>query len=476
MEAAPEHEEDAVFIGGDGEVLADMMGDEEPPNEEDFDDDEDDEDIDEEMHGRGNRGEEEDTEMDGCESGEPAITPEREDACAVLEAHTAPVFAVTHARQVSAAGAESLGTCVASGGGDDIAVIWRLQRAYSAGDVLEPAAAAAAAAGTATGGDGSSGSGSSSRWHANVLRGAHSDTVSNLSFNHDGSRLATAALDGIVAVWDAAGSLVRTFEGPGGAIEWLRWHPRGPVLLAGSEDYTAWMWNADTGVCMQVFSGHRGEVNCGSFTPDGKAVVTAGMDATLRVWSPRDGAAMAIIEGHPFHTRAISALDCHADSITILTGAEDGSVCISSAATGKVLAPLNTGRVTHSDAVEAAAFCSSNASLCASASLDGKAIIWDLNTQAHRGCLEHKDGLTCMAWHPTAPLVATAGLDSIARVWDARTGSCVRELHGHSKSILDIKFSDAGHGFDGCAASNALIVTASEDRSVRAFAFDSSTI
>ena len=30
MEAAPEHEEeeDAVFIGGDGEVLADMMGDE----------------------------------------------------------------------------------------------------------------------------------------------------------------------------------------------------------------------------------------------------------------------------------------------------------------------------------------------------------------------------------------------------------------------------------------------------------------
>ena len=148
-------------------------------------------------------------------------------------------------------------------------------------------------------------------------------------------------------------------------------------------------------------------------------------------------------------------------------------MCISSAATGKVLAPLNQGRITHSDAVEAAAFCPSNASLCASASLDGKAIIWDLNTQANRGCLEHKDGLTCMAWHPTAPLVATAGLDSIARVWDARTGSCVRELHGHSKSILNIKFSDVGHGFDEDAASNALIVTASEDRSVRAFAFDS---
>ena len=52
-------------------------------------------------------------------------------------------------------------------------------------------------------------------------------------------------------------------EGPGGGLEWVRWHPKGNVLLAGSEDFTAWMWNAGDGSLMQVFSGHSNSVLCG---------------------------------------------------------------------------------------------------------------------------------------------------------------------------------------------------------------------
>ena len=41
-------------------------------------------------------------------------------------------------------------------------------------------------------------------------------------------------------------------EGPGGAIEWLHWHPKGDVILAGTDEFTVWLWNAQTGACMQV--------------------------------------------------------------------------------------------------------------------------------------------------------------------------------------------------------------------------------
>ena len=41
------------------------------------------------------------------------------------------------------------------------------------------------------------------------------------------------------------------------------------MVLAGSEDCTVWMWNADKGSCLQTFSGHGGSVTCGDFTPDG---------------------------------------------------------------------------------------------------------------------------------------------------------------------------------------------------------------
>jgi len=45
---------------------------------------------------------------------------------------------------------------------------------------------------------------------------------------------------------------VQTLEGPEGSIEWVRWHPKGNVLLAGSDDMTMWMWLALTGTYMQV--------------------------------------------------------------------------------------------------------------------------------------------------------------------------------------------------------------------------------
>lgn len=41
-------------------------------------------------------------------------------------------------------------------------------------------------------------------------------------------------------------------------------------MLAGSEDCSLWMWNADKGVYLNMFSGHNQGVTCGDFTPDGK--------------------------------------------------------------------------------------------------------------------------------------------------------------------------------------------------------------
>ena len=51
--------------------------------------------------------------------------------------------------------------------------------------------------------------------------------------------------------------------------QWVRWHPRGHLVLAGSEDSSVWMWNADKGAYLNVFSGHGDSVTCGDFTPDG---------------------------------------------------------------------------------------------------------------------------------------------------------------------------------------------------------------
>lgn len=58
-------------------------------------------------------------------------------------------------------------------------------------------------------------------------------------------------------MWEVAtGRLLHALEGPGQAIEWISWHPQGDVILAGSEDFSVWMWNAQSSAFMQVSACH----------------------------------------------------------------------------------------------------------------------------------------------------------------------------------------------------------------------------
>ena len=89
--------------------------------------------------------------------------------------------------------------------------------------------------------------------------------MASLAFDSSGSLVATAGMDGGVRLWDAhTGSSVGVLEGSADAIEFVAWHPRGKVLLVGSHDLTACLFNAEQQQCMQVFSGHTGAVTAGA--------------------------------------------------------------------------------------------------------------------------------------------------------------------------------------------------------------------
>ena len=173
---------------------------------------------------------------------------------------------------------------VLTGGGDDRAFLWT----YSAAAVLES---------------------------CHELKG-HTDTVTSVDFNFDGSLALTGGYDGIVKVWDVqTGELRISLEGPED-VEWARWHSKGNAVIAGSRDGTAWMWMAHDGTCMQVFAGHDGDVSCGTFTGDGKFVVTGGADGTVRVWSPKNGSCKHVFSG---------AVDGFEGMVTCLVSSPDGS-------------------------------------------------------------------------------------------------------------------------------------------------------
>jgi len=67
-------------------------------------------------------------------------------------------------------------------------------------------------------------------------------------------------------------------------ISCMAFSPDNRLLLTGSEDKTARLWDISTGQLLRVFSGHHATITNVAFSPDGKYIVTASMDKTIRTW------------------------------------------------------------------------------------------------------------------------------------------------------------------------------------------------
>ena len=136
----------------------------------------------------------------------------------------------------------------------------------------------------------------------------HTDTITCVGFNFDGTMVMTGSYDGSIRVWDVtSGELVVVLEGPED-IEWATWHSKGNAIIAGSKDGTIWMWMTHNGQCVQVFAGHDGMVSVGCFSSDGKVIVSGGEDGTVRVWAPKTGMCKHVFDGKASHDAAITCI------------------------------------------------------------------------------------------------------------------------------------------------------------------------
>ncbi|KAJ8585744.1 WD40 repeat-like protein [Rhizopogon salebrosus TDB-379] len=277
----------------------------------------------------------------------------------------------------------------------------------------------------------------------------HTDSVCSATFSADGQMVATGGMDGKVRIWRRVGTekfknweFLTELQGPD-EVMWLRWHPRGTVLLAGSNDSTVWLWQLPSGNTMQVFAGHSGPVQCGEFTPDGKRIVTACADGTLMCWDPRSPTPVFKLSPQDarFDLENITSLAINSSSTLAVVGGTSGSVRVVSLSKGEVVGAL--GGHAEGESVEAVQFvdlagAGSGPGVVVTGGTDGKACVWDLTTMRLRATLEHKDAITSLLAHPApkSHLIVSASADKTLRTWDARTGALVKEHTGHHGPIL----------------------------------------
>lgn len=135
--------------------------------------------------------------------------------------------------------------------------------------------------------------------------------------------------------------------------------------------------------------------------------------------------------------------------------ATEGIIEIFSWQDGKSLHTLRE----HRDSVTAVAW--RDASSLASASLDRRIILWDLQTGTPIQQLEgHSKGVSSLCFLKNKEILVSTGIDQSVRVWDLTSGTLIRSMNNHTRRVHDLALRPSDTGLP-------VIVSAGDDRTVR---------
>ncbi|KAI9748897.1 MAG: hypothetical protein M1815_002892 [Lichina confinis] len=190
-----------------------------------------------------------------------------------------------------------------------------------------------------------------------------------------------------------------TIPGHGEAILATQFSPSSSSLMVtGSGDSTARIWDCDTGTPLHTLKGHTGWVLAVSWSPDDKTIATGSLDGSVRLWDPITGKSV----GSPMngHTKWVNSL---------------------------------AWEPYHLQDVEAARI--------ASASRDATVRIWNAAIQRIELVLSgHASSVTCVRWGGTGSIY-TASHDKTVKVWNATDGTLRHTLNAHAHWVNHLALS-----------------------------------
>ena len=299
----------------------------------------------------------------------------------------------------------------------------------------------------------------------------HQSEVFAVAFSPNGKLILTASKDGEARLWDAAttrptGIVLRhpysirdneSSLGPDDAtreqtslIKAIAFSPDSRMVLTGSVDATARLWDVASGKLIGEPFVHESDVNAVAFSPEGEAILTATKWKTHLWDAPLVGQSSLRFQ----HQHWVGAVAFSPDGKTILTGTADpnplnlfgpsGHAQLWDASTGAALCdPLP-----HRFWVLSVAFSPDGTRFLTGGGYifrgRGEARLWRTATHEPSGQPMSFDGTVyAVAFSPDGRTFLTAGRNKMVQLYDADTGKILRTFR-HPLIVVCAAFSPDG--------------------------------
>ncbi len=223
------------------------------------------------------------------------------------------------------------------------------------------------------------------------------DAVASAHFSPKGDLIVTGSWDGSAKIWNATtGKVVRKLEGGHTSfVNTAVFSPDGQFILTASDDGTAKLWNVATGEVTKSLDGHKDRVRWATFSTDGRFIITTSSDETARLWEADSGKFVREFKGHKY---AVLCAEFSKDGQWLVTGGEDNS-----------------------------------------------ARVWNVETATSLLTLSgHTASVTSVAFSPDLARVISGSQDQVAKLWDSKTGKEILTLSRHTEDVTSVTFSPDG--------------------------------
>lgn len=170
----------------------------------------------------------------------------------------------------------------------------------------------------------------------------HAGMVRDVALSGDGRLIASAAMDGLVRLWEVEGQRPGpTLSGHNGAVYSVALSTDGQVAASGGHDGSIRLWDTASGRSLAVLQGHTSMVFGVALSADGRLVASSSPDGTVQLWDVSTATQLKVLEGHSGMVRDVAL---SADGRMVASAGADGTVRLWSTENGRALWTLRPDR------------------------------------------------------------------------------------------------------------------------------------